>query len=671
MRVPSANSPGIRGRWVCRSPVNAFLMAGALMVGALMAGSIPATAGPASDPHPEAVLAGTDRRIDAIFRAEAGMPLKRAAKHPPLKKNRGPYVRAYSFSIVGFAAKCFYLGEQIDEANAALAENARYYLDNPLAIVDRDSFHWHADVVMRLIELYGTNGSVTPGMITPETESLCLEPIWIYCDRASWPSQVDYKKSQTWSTHCSENHHAMHITVLWHFAKLAKDRDEYMNREYRHGGTPAAYYRDFNEYFRVYCLERARKGFGVEMMSPGYNATMMKAFYNFYDFGEPEVRRAAGNLLDLYFAYWAQEQIDGVSGGGKSRIYFGKGLSPRGESSMSWIYFGIGRFAVGKQPRLNGHDVNPYLSSYRPPAVVADIALDVRGRGQYEIHQRVQGLGRQGHTFPMMDAREKTSTVLRTDGGGILRYTFCDPAFIIGTPMHEPRPLRDWVYISSQNRWHGVIFPGDDLPRIVPIARPADNWEAKNAQWSVQSKGTLIAQKLRSNQGAAEMIIWISKEGLSEPREKDGVLFVESDQACAAVRVVGGGYSWGDPNLVSGTPTGRRKIRVGRLVVPEDEYAPVIVEVMSKKEATSFPRFVDLVLAKKPQVDSGVVAYTTVYGDELTFDANQKATPTINGRPVDYTPKNVYDSPFLRAEYDSGIVTIRKGQREKLLDFTK
>ncbi|MGB0768328.1 MAG: hypothetical protein ACPGYV_11530 [Phycisphaeraceae bacterium] len=606
----------------------------------------------------------TDERIAAIFSAEAGKPLKRAKKQPPLGKGRGPYVRGYSFSIVGFAAKCLYLGERIDEANAALVENAQFYLDHPLTIIDRDSMHWHADVVMRLIEMYGTKGSVKPGLISPATEAKCLEPIWIYVDRCSWPSLYEYEASQTWQSHCSENHHAMHFTVCWHFAKLAKDRPEYRDRVYRHGGTAAEHYEAWSAYFPVYCLERARKGICVEMMSVGYNATMMKALYNFYDFGTPAIREAAGNLLDLYFAYWAQEQINGMVGGGKSRVYFGKGLNPRGSHCMAWIYFGI-----GDQPRLNGHDVNPYLSRYRPPAVIADIALDHEGRGRYEVFQRVQGLGVQGHTFPKMDAHDQPSSKLNTDGGGILRYTYCDPSFIIGTPMHEPRPLDDWIGISSQNRWHGVVFPGDDGARIIPIARPRDSWRAKNAQWSVQAKGTLVAQKLKSHKGAAEMIVWLSKEGLTEPIERDGVIFVESDGAYAAVRVAKGGYQWGDPTFTSNTATGQRKVRIGRVVVPDDAYAPVIVEVMSKRDAGSLTRFANLVLANKPRIEDGVLSYTSVYGDRLTFDIKQKSTPTINGKPIDYEPKRVYDSPFLQADYNSGVVTIRKGERQRVLDF--
>ena len=45
---------------------------------------------------------------------------------------------------------------------------------------------------------------------------------------------------------------------------------------------------------------------------------------------------------------------------------------------------------MGEQPEVRGHDVNAALSNYRLPAVVADIALDVAGRGRYELQQRSQ-----------------------------------------------------------------------------------------------------------------------------------------------------------------------------------------------------------------------------------------------------------------------------------------
>jgi len=618
---------------------------------------------------PEEVVAGFDQRAEALFRAEAGKPLVRANKRPPLSPGRGNYVRAYSHSMVGFAARCLFLGEMLEKANAALAENAQHYLDHPKDINDRDSFHWHADVVMRLIDMYGTNGSAHAGRITRQTESLALKPIWIYAKKCSSLKKAEHEKSKTWHIWSSENHHAMDFTVCWHFSKLAKDRPEYRNLAYEDGATAAEHFHAWNDYFVAYCRERARKGICVEMMSGGYNSTMIKPFYNFYDFGEPRVRRSAGMLLDLYFAYWAQEQIDGVQGGGRSRIYFDKGLKENrshGMAPLAWLYFGI-----GQQPEVHGHDVNAALSAYRPRAVVADIALDVHGRGRYEVRQRVQGLGEQGRSDHQVTESSKAPNQLRTDGGGILRYSYCDPAFIIGTPMTQPRPLTDWVHISAQNRWQGVIFAGEHDARIVPIVRPQNNWRALNAQWSVQSKGSLITQKLKHHKGGAEMIVWLSQEGLSEPVEEAGVVFVEAAGAYAAIRVPKGGFEWKIGSYAVKAKTGGRQTRPGRVLIPNDDYAPVIVEVMAKSDVQSFDDFKARVKACRASLDGAVLKYNTVYGDLLTFDTSANQSPTIDGKPVDYAPSKVFDSPFLNAEYNRGIVTIGKGARTRVLDFNQ
>ena len=189
----------------------------------------------------------------------------------------------------------------------------------------------------------------------------------------------------------------------------------------------------------------------------------------------------------------------------------------------------------------------------------------------------------------MKTAITKVPSKMRTDGGGILRYSFCDPAFIIGTPMTEARPLKDWAAISAQNRWQGVIFVGKEDARIVPLARPKDNRVAMNAQWSVQSKGSLITQKLKYHRGAAEMIVWMSKEGLSTPVEDGGVVFVEAAGAYAAIRVVDGGFRWVDEPFRAKGGDGRTySTPAGRTMVLNREYAPVILEVMAKSDVKSF-----------------------------------------------------------------------------------
>jgi hypothetical protein len=517
--------------------------------------------------------------------------------------------------------------------------------------------------------MYGPKGSVNAGRITPETESaVLLKYMWIYTKKCSWLGKAEYRKSKTWHVYSSENHHAMDFTCHWHFSKYAKDLPEYKDLKCDDGATLSEHYKAWNAYIIEYCRERARKGLCVEMRSDGYNSTLIKGFYNFYDFGDERLKKAAGMFLDLYFAYWAEEQIMGHMGGGASRIKGNNAFTQNrkhGNAVLAWLYF-----AIGKQPELNGHDVGALTSSYRPPAVVADIALDTEGRGTYEIRQRVQGLGKQGHTFPHMDRPDQRPNKFRTDGGGILRYSYCTPNFILGTPMTEARPFSDWVMISSQSRWQGVIFEGDGDPRIVPVPRAKNNLVCFNQFWSVQSKGCLITQKLKTGKDVAEMIIWMSKKGLPNPVDEDGIVFVEAPGAYAAVRVGKGTYKLEDKVFnYTKENTKKRTTPPGWVMTPENEYTPVILEVMGKTEVDSFDAFKTKVKGCKPKYQGEVLTYQSIYGDKLTLDTSYKQTPTINGEPVNYKPKKVFNSPFLNADYDSGVVTIRKGIRKKVLDF--
>src|SRR5207248_4067181 len=91
---------------------------------------------------------------------------------------------------------------------------------------------------------------------------------------------------------------------------------------------------------------------------------------------------------------------------------------------LGWLYFGIGSM----QPS-NEHPVLIAMttSRYRPPALVARIALDVADRGRYEVMSRRPGLlSRPGvdRTFDMDGA-----------SGGRVRYTSVCPSFGLGTTM--------------------------------------------------------------------------------------------------------------------------------------------------------------------------------------------------------------------------------------------
>jgi hypothetical protein len=237
--------------------------------------------------------------------------------------------------------------------------------------------------------------------------------------------------------------------------------------------------------------------------------------------------------------------------------------------------------------------------------------------------------------------------------------------------MTEARPLDDWVPISSQSRWQGVVFSGDKGARIVPTLKKSGN-DHYNAFWSLQSKGSLITQKLEQSRGGEEMIVWISDRGLAEPVEEDGIVFVEAEAAYAAVRVVDGGFKWTDQVFTNQRQTGEvDTAQSGKAIILNEEYAPVILEVMAKTDVTSIEAFKKKVKACELSRDGPLLQYRTIYGDQLTFDTSYETTPVINGQPVNYAPEKVFESPFLHADWNSGIVTISKGDRKKVLDFNR
>src|SRR5207253_946675 len=142
------------------------------------------------------------------------------------------------------------------------------------------------------------------------------------------------------------------------------------------------------------------------------------------------------------------------------------------------FHFGFGNGKLSQAPNC----MYAATTFWRPSPIVTDLAVDVAGRGVYESVSRRLGLRdpqKDGEllnyvsdpTHPFFEPRGVN--VLRPDGGGLLRYSYCTPDFVMGTSMVEARPREDWIGGSCQNRWEGVIFAGHPTARIfAPPLQP-------------------------------------------------------------------------------------------------------------------------------------------------------------------------------------------------------
>ncbi len=617
-----------------------------------------------------------ESRRDDAFEALKGRKFVAAPLDKPLGEGRPRYTRGYSFSVINFAMAAFWNNEQIDVANLELAKHCKFYLDNPAERNDRDNLHWVSNQMGRIVEFYGQKGSVRP-LLNRRTESMMYELMSAYLEDSAymedtqrpplhigiWQKWLDDPSIPVPPT--SENHHLMKFTTIWLFGKLLADNPEYAKRQY-HGHTAKAHFEAWDDYAKKYLRQRGTRGLFIEIANGGYGPRSLETIYTLYDFGDEQMRKLAGNLITLYWASWAQEQIDGVRGGAKTRIqqHYHDRVAEDSVLRLAYFYTGMGA------PVTPGQEMFTVLTSeYRLPKVVADIALNTAARGQYEAYDRRLGL-LEDHQNWSVGFR------MREDFGGILRYSWCAPEFIMGMSITEARSFMDWSIMTAQNAWCGVIFSGHPDARIVPQARAVDHKRTDNAMWGVQKKGTMLIQRLplkftrflpdpkdKNVPITHGTRVWFSEVGLSNYIEKDGWVFVESQGAYAAVRPARGIYGW----------TASEDKLKGKWLAMHDWFSPVIIEVARKADYAGYAAFQAAVLRLPLTWNGDTLSYMGVYGDKFTFDAAD--TPkftTINGITVDkafLSPEYLFHSPFINSKWDSGIFEIGFKDEKVVLDF--
>ena len=587
-------------------------------------------------------------RRRAVFETESGKPFE---PREILKdwNDRGDFTRYYVQDVIAFATRALLLNEQIDEANAALRKMCQYHLDRLQTLLEIHSFPGAVRHLARFSLLYGPNGSRTKGLISEETHAVILETLWTWCQSKLKIADTAIEPWHTWTAHSSENHHANHFASCWAATLLLSREPAYRNRKLAYQHTVTEHHTAWTAWVIEYLRQRGRKGMAVEIDSPSYSAATLGAINFIYDLAEgAELRQLASHYMTLAWALWAEQQINGVNGGAKTRCYPKSAMgSANPLGAAAWYLLGHEDLPKPKRPPSTAF----LTSTWEIPDVVLAIAFDVSGRGSYEAIQRKPGLRPTAETEPTYKIH------LAADAPALVRYTYATPDFIMGSLLCDALPFDAWNNISSQNRWHGAIFSGNPNARIYPYCETKKSHY--NAQWAVQKHGTLIAQKLKTSKHAKQHRIWFSREGLSEPIQEGPWYFAEADSAYAAVRVVSGGAAFEDE------ATDKR----ARILTCADDPSPVILEVARKADFKDFKTFRDTVHALPFQFDGTVLTYTGLSKDRFTFFSDQSARPQINGTPIDLGPKKVYDSPFVQSDWDSGVVTIWKGGRKVILDF--
>jgi len=557
-------------------------------------------------------------------------------------------VPADSIGWIRYGMPALILGRRVDEINQFFESDKFAVSSNP-----KFGFSLFGVSYFRLYGLMNQRTGPMKGPLSQKAQANFEKGFWTV---AKTNSKLAEANRAIWEMEGSENHHLSSKSCDLLAAQFLRHIPEYASQKYDDGSTLAQQYAVRRDYFLRWFDERAKRGQFVEAASPSYQGDSVAALFNIRDFAEDEVLRTKADMyLDLVYVNMAEETLLTTRGGPKSRVKVGHEYAGLADRSYDLVFNAPGRtytpLGVG----------GASTSNYYPPPAIVNLAQDTKHRGSYWFANRwpgpvAEGGGRSGD--------DPDGILWRTldPERSVLRCGFATPSYVIGSAGLDANWLDD---ASMGFRWQGVVFESDPLARIGFEVKPADrtDWHGFNPFFSVQDRNILITQKFvpvppnPRTANPAYLCVYFSPT-LDELVEDGGWIFVKDGAAFAAVKVVTGGYQW--------TPAWKHSDSVSNkaFITLNAENSPVILIANQAADyGGDFAAFQAAVMSQPMTYENGAVSFAS-----MTFYGPAQPAK-IDGQSVNLAPSRGYDSPFIRSDWNSGLIHIRKGNDTLILDF--
>ncbi|MBT5690637.1 MAG: hypothetical protein HOI65_05920, partial [Opitutae bacterium] len=294
-----------------------------------------------------------------------------------------------------------WLNRELPEANRLLQEAQQGIISHEkgegemtVQIASSEHVKWQMRTWNRIYQLFHGKSSFYPGRLDAKTQAMIEQMFWLYVSKMSRFERADL--DHVWSIHGSENHEMMHYSNALLALQALKNSPKYKNRILPDGRSVEAHYEAWNTYYKEYCVSRAKHGLLVEVFSQYGPSYTLPEMMNMRDLSEDEVlRERMDKTLHLIWADWAVGQMNGVRGGGRTRIYQDDPNNIRRQTewgsrdrwrTMSKVLLNESEWWSPRQvPNhpIQGMAFVMATTGYRLPDVIMDIAQDIEGRGEY------------------------------------------------------------------------------------------------------------------------------------------------------------------------------------------------------------------------------------------------------------------------------------------------
>lgn len=591
-----------------------------------------------------------------------------------------------------------WLNRDLPEANRLLFVEQKAIIAHEKAeqmtpeVAGSEHVKWQMRTWNRIYQLFNDQSTFYPGRLDKKAQAMIEEMFWLYVSRMSYFERAGLE--HVWGIQGSENHEMMHFSNALLAAQALKDRPEYKDRKLPDGRTLKEHYEAWNNYYKHYCTERAKHGLLIEVFSMYGPSYTLPEMFNMRDFAEdPVLRERMEKLLHLIWADWAVGQINGVRGGGRTRLYQGDPKTPEVQFEwgnrdrwrwMSEYFLGTGPWwdtARGNNTPKGGAWAVYATTGYRLPDVIMDIALDVKGRGEYTYvtrriakqkkmdakkaclaHYKISGSTAPWYAFDCDDPR-------------MLGYDYCTPDYVMGSLLIDPTLPRvdskgylkgkdfqeGYPNLTSQNRYHGIVFASDINARVVPQCEGLRNNKTYGQQQAVQHKNVLLVQRHAHAAQTGDMRIIYGGRGMKERLvERDGWLILKEGDAWLGVK----GFSRKESNASCG---GAWDDDVHYRMSDGD--APVALIAGRARDFADLDAFASYLAGFKGSIEGEWFNLTSGKDCRLSLHLKAGAVPRVNGKPVNLRPRMLFDCPYLQSEHGTGVVTIQKGERKLIIDL--
>jgi hypothetical protein len=504
----------------------------------------------------------------------------------------------------------------------------------------QDFYFVSATLMFQAMGLFGQGQPSTSQPLTAETRNAIRALFW---DWASTECRLaDADVALIWRPWGSENHDIQRIHACWAAAELLRADPATANRAYADRSTPTTQLAAWNAYLKAFLTSRAGAGLSIEFFSPTYAKYFLGPLYSVLDFAsDTELRGMAESAVTLWWAMWAQEQVNGHHGGSRTRNYPPTVEPGLPMDAMVWLYFGIGQRARGAAHPAH---MAMLLSRWRPPATVVEIATGTARRAPFEVWTRHPGFSAGGVVAERTQVQPNT--------GAVSRYAYVTPDFVMGSAIGPRLPVAQWAPISSQNRWSGVTLT--DGTQVHASAQQAQR-SNYNALVAAQLRGTQIVARVMPPMSRNTGDLAIVFERPLRPQERGGWLFVEGS-AHVAARAAFGGHGAGQE---------------GRYTVA-DQRAPVIIVAAPRAAYPNHAAFQAAVLAAPLRVTREMVEFEGIDGGgRLRFFLDGEKVAEANGRALLPPAEFTLHSPFLQQARGATAAELRTPQSRLSIAFDR